>query len=86
MKHTQSCPKCSGSGLVSGEDGIDDICPECEYPVGGLAVENPPSRIDQDWPAESVKTKARSLLISSTVSGTATAIGSFPVKADASDR
>ena len=29
-----------------------------EYPVGGLAVENPPSRIDQDWPAESVKTKA----------------------------
>ncbi len=29
MKHTQSCPKCSGSGLVRGEDGIDDICPEC---------------------------------------------------------
>ncbi len=29
MKHTQSCPKCSGSGLVRGEDGIDDLCAEC---------------------------------------------------------
>lgn len=29
MKHRQSCPNCSGSGLVRGEDGIDDICIEC---------------------------------------------------------
>ena len=29
MKHTQSCPKCSGSGLFRGEEGIEDICKEC---------------------------------------------------------
>lgn len=29
MKHTQACPTCSGTGFARGEDGIDDICPQC---------------------------------------------------------
>lgn len=29
MKHRHSCPKCSGSGLVRDDEGIDDICTEC---------------------------------------------------------